>query len=296
MDYPKPVSYIIGRSGLCLCLALACACSKSGGSPGAASQTSHATSQATRTVKMSGAIHIPVLLLEAGFPDSALDQRREALVVLAGGVDEPPQGTTGFEVTSDGRYLVSDPVRKRIAIYDSSGTYKGEWAVGFPVDSIAEAGNGLYLLHPSDSSKDRFFDIQGKEHEAPGVTPAPALVARLTEAGLGVLDGRKSGGPLNISMGDSSLRLISLQPLGSAPDGSVYVALEVTPGGETVTVQKQVREYGAAGNVLAEVTDIPLNYDFPPTDELKVRRDVLYQLEPMKSAIGINRWNMDGGK
>jgi len=271
--------------GICILFASACSGNKS--NPQAASPT-------MRVVKMSGAIHLPVLLLQAGFSDSDLNQRPEALVVIAGGSDEPPQGPTGFELMGDGRYLVSDPVRKRVAVYDSSGAYQGEWRVGFPVESIAEDGKEVFRLHPSDSGGDRFFDGQGKERSAPESTQeVQPLSTRLAGPGLGILEGRKSGGPLNIPVDNNSLRLVSLQPLGSAANGAVYVALEVSPGGETLVIQKQVREYDAGGNVLTEVSDIPLNYDIFPADELKVRQGVLYQLAPYKSEIGINRWKLD---
>ncbi len=272
----------------CALFLLAC----SGGQSGA--KKTDSASGTTRAVALTSTIRIPVLLLENGFPESALADKREALAVIAGGPDELPQGPTGFELTTDGRILVSDPVRRRVAVFDATGGFRGEWPVGFPVESIALSANGIFRLRPSDSSPDRFYDSQGHEQGVETSIPeTQPLIARLSSPTLGVVEGRPSGGPLQIAFESGTLRLISVDALGAAPNGGVYVALEVTPGGDTIAVQKQVRKYGADGKVQAEVTDIPLNYDFAPVDELKVRRGVLYQLEPAKSEIKINRWNLD---
>lgn len=270
---------------VCALFGLAC----SGGA-----QKGEKASGPARAVPLANTLHFPVLLLANGFADTALAEKRDALAVIAGGPDELPQGPTGFELTADGRYLVSDPVRRRVAIFDAAGVYRGEWAVGFPVESIAQSGNGIFRLRPSDSSTDRFYDAQGQERGVETAIPeTQPLVARLSSPSLGVVEGRASGGPLQIAFESGALRLISVDALGSAPNGGVYVALELTPGGDTIEVQKQVRKYGSDGRVQAEVTDIPLKYDFPPVDELKVRRGVLYQLEPAKSEIRMNRWNLE---
>ena len=301
LNYFRPLA----GTFLAACISLVCACSGANKSaPQAASQgtrdlpaadsSSTQTSGATREAPMSGAIHLPVLLLEGAVSEAALKAKPEALAVTAGGPDDLPEGPAGFEVMSDGRLLVADPLRNRIAIYDASGTYKGEWQVGFPVGSIAQAGSDLFRLRSLDSDSERFFDSQGHEQTAPpSGSGAPQLTARLNGPNGGTMEGRQTGGPLTISFENGTMRLISIQPLGSAPNGAVYVALEATPGGDTISVRKQVREYAANGRQVAEVSDIPLTYDFPPTDELKVRRGVLYQLAPGKAEIRINRWSLD---
>jgi hypothetical protein len=252
------------------------------------------TDATRRTEAVGATIRFPVLLVEAGAPDSVLAQRPEALAVLAGGPDEPPQGPTGFELSAKDGYLISDPARKRVALFDAKGGYLGQWPVGFPVESITVTSNDSYRLHPSDSSPDRYVDGEGRPRVASDIgSEGPRLEARLTGPTAAVIQGRPSGGPLNVTFESGSLRLISIEPLGIAPNGTSYVALEVSGGGEVVNVQKLVRAYSPAGKLTSEVTNIPLDYEFAPVDELKVRRGVLYQLSPRKTEIRINRWSVE---
>jgi hypothetical protein len=266
---------------------LASGCSGSGSKNGESAATPRKTDASPTTIR------IPVLLLTGDTSASALAQKPEALAVLAGGPDEPPQGPTGFEVSAGNGYLVSDPVRKRVALFDAKGAYTGEWLVGFPVETITATSNGSYRLHPSDSSADRYVDAEGRPRDAlqAGSEGSP-LIAKLLSPTAGVVEGRPSGGPLNVAFESGSLRLISIEPLGIAPNGASYVALEASGGGEAVSVQKIVRAYSPAGQVTAEIDNIPLDYEFAPADELKVRRGVLYQLWPSKTEIRINRWSI----
>ena len=86
--------WTVSAVAACALFLLAC----SGGQSGA--KKTDSASGTTRAVALTSTIRIPVLLLQNGFPESALADKREALAVIAGGPDELPQGPTGFELTT----------------------------------------------------------------------------------------------------------------------------------------------------------------------------------------------------
>ena len=81
--------------------------------------------------------------------------------------------------------------------------------------------------------------------------------------------------------------------LAMASSSGSYVALESTAGGDSVDVTKSVRRYSAEGRLIAETTDLPLDYFVRPTDEIRVRDGAVYQLMTTMSEVRINVWDMN---
>jgi hypothetical protein len=85
--------------------------------------------------------------------------------------------------------------------------------------------------------------------------------------------------------------LASVQALQRDSDGTWYVALEVMEE-DLDTVQKVIRKYARNGNMLAEIHGIPTDYCYAPVVDFRVRRGVVYQMEPLAGELRINAWNL----
>jgi hypothetical protein len=251
-----------------------------------------ASPESPRDVALSATIRLPVVLLERNLSGSNIQSRPDALAVITGGPDEPPQGPGSFAVMDDGAYLVADPVRKRMAVYDSDGRYRSQWTLGFAADSVTHLSNGAFRIRESVSGEARLYDSGGKLNTQTPPAEQP-LEARLAGPNEGVITGRQSAKPLSVKFESGAVHLISLEPLASGPDGAVYVALEVSPGGDAIEISKRVRKYAPDGTLVSEVPDIPLDYYFAPNDELRVEKGVLYQMAPSRTEIRMNRWDMN---
>src|SRR5215467_7949604 len=83
-----------------------------------------------RSVSLARVIRIPVRTLVT--PEVAAQSGHETndLIVSAAAPDEPPEGPDGFDVLEDGSVAITDPFRKRIAIFDSAGKFRQEWNIG----------------------------------------------------------------------------------------------------------------------------------------------------------------------
>ena len=96
---------------------------------------------------------------------------------------------------------------------------------------------------------------------------------------------------MEIKFDKAGLRLLSLQGIALEPPGDAYIALESTAGGDAVDLNKVVRRYAANGRLVSETTSMPLDYVVRPTDEIRVRKGVIYQLMTTKSELQINIWD-----
>src|ERR1017187_378227 len=240
-----------------------------------------------RTVSMTRTARI---LAEALAPDSKPAADPRWLLMSPGGPDELPQGPDGFDVTKDGNYLITDPLRKRIAMVRPDGGYLSEWPVGFAADSITVAPDESVQIREASTGEIHVFDLEGREHPGPAVS-IPTVQARLAGPNRGFVD-RLKGGPLEIRFEKPGLTLISLQAVSSDPAGDTYVAVEATPGGDTVEISKSIRRYSADSRLLAETSSLPLEYYVRPVNEIRVRKDVVYQLMTTSSEVRINVWDM----
>lgn len=271
-------------------LVLSCALLASGSVSGAP------TPQATvREISLTRVIRIPVTVLGAQGAAPAAQGSTATLMVSTGGQDELPEGPSGFDVLDDGTFVIADPLRSRIVLFDSQGAFRQEWNIGFAADSITAIPNGLVLVREASTGQLHVFSREGQPRPGERAElPAPAE-ARLLSATTGTVTrpaaGGARGGPLAIQFDTAGMRLLSLQSIGTDGEGNSYVALEVTKGGEAIEVSKYVRKYTADGKLASEIADLPLDYYVPPVDELRVHNGIVYQLMTTNSEVRINMWD-----
>jgi hypothetical protein len=85
--------------------------------------------------------------------------------------------------------------------------------------------------------------------------------------------------------------MVSLEKLGTDSRGRIYAALETASRDDEVAVEKLVRKYGKDGTLLAEISDVPLDYFVAPLREFRLRGTSLYQLLPKRGDVQINVWD-----
>jgi hypothetical protein len=249
-------------------------------------------SSQSRSVGLTRVVRIPttndVEKIASG-PDDA-----GRLTVSLGRQDELPEGPDGFDVTEDGSFLLTDPLRKRIAVFDRNGKYLSEWQVGFAADSVTIVSDNRVQVREAKSGELHLFDLQGKPAGG-NPSPAEAAEARLTGDGSGIVNWRPSsglpGGPMEVKFEQAGMRLLSLEGIALEPPGDAYVAVESTAGGDAVDLYKIVRRYSPDGRVIRETTALPLDYVVRPTDEIRVRKGVIYQLMTTRPEVQINVWD-----
>lgn len=232
-------------------------------------------------VPITRTVRIPVTTDPSG--DSA------KLAITPESADELAEGPEGFDVLNDGAFLITDPVRRRIAVFNADGTYRTEWPIGFRADSITLLPDGSAAIHDAAAGTLQRFSAAG----APtGSAPAPENPsARVISPNAGTV--ARAGGPvLEVSVATPGRRLLSLQSIGADSAGNTYVALETTEGGGEIAVAKAARVYSRDGRLQAETTDLPLDYYVRPVDELRVLRGSVYQLQPTQSEVRINIWEL----
>src|SRR5882672_242332 len=64
-------------------------------------------------------IRIPVHMQNAQEKEEAAGADPSDLMVSPGAAEEPPEGPTAFDVLADGSFLISDPLRHRISVFDA---------------------------------------------------------------------------------------------------------------------------------------------------------------------------------
>lgn len=248
-------------------------------------QTGQETS--VRTIPLSRTVRIPLTTM-----NPAARQDSNKLSVSEAGTDELPEGPAAFDVFEDGSLLIADPLNQRLALFSSRGDYQKEFKIGFAADDVTIMPGGLILVREASTGENHLIDREGSPRPQEGTAPPPPAEAKLLTEKTGAVM-RPGGGLLQVRFEKAGLRLLSIQSLATDQEGSTFVALEATSGGETVDVSKYVQKYAASGKLVSEVANIPLDYYVIPVDELKVRKGVLYQLRSTPSEIQINEWEVN---
>lgn len=252
-----------------------------------------------RRIALTRTLKLPVRVLQAAGDSSAAARDSAALLVWPGATDEPPEGPAGFDVFDDGRVLVADPLQKRLAMFDPQGKFERSWEIGFAADSVRVTKDGSVLVREQTTGGLRAYDREGKIR-AGALPTVPALPTALVQpggragqlvSGVGQVTSYRG---FDVHYDQPGSALLSLEPLAIDPDRGTYVALEVSApatDGEAINLNKMIRQYAVQGTLISETSAIPLDYYVLPTDELRVRKGVVYQLMTTRNEVQIHEWD-----
>jgi hypothetical protein len=221
-------------------------------------------------------------------------------MIAPGAEDERPEGPDSFDVLEDGSLLVTDPIRNRIAIFDSQGRFRQTWKIGFAADSVTSFANGSTLVREARTGQSHVFSREGRPLPTEHLVLPELGEARMLGVNRGMVMrpavGNSHGGSLAIQFDRPGSALVSLEILAIDPEGNTYVALESTVSGreaDEVNVNKYVRKYAVDGKLVSEIADIALDYYVTPIDELRVHRGIVYQLLTTNTEVRIDVWDMN---
>lgn len=250
-------------------------------------------------ISMSRTIRVPVQMLSTLTKDT-FREHLEALTLSEGGEDELPQGPQSFGVLHNGSFVIADPLQRRVVFYDSLGQYLEAWEIGFPVSRVTWRENDYLEVIKATTGDTLLMDDTGQLYpsnlRARSVLPQANLgETKLLGLNRGVISRPRTRGQepgiLEINFKSDSTRMISLQDLGMDTGGNTFVAMETTHGKDTIDIIKYIRKYSADGKILCQINDIPFDYYVHPEDEFRIKKGLVYQMQPKQSELRINVWN-----
>jgi len=255
--------------------------------------------QQVRKIQLTRAVRIPVIKA-SGTDNSggARGQDSTSMAIWPGATDELAEGPCGFDVLDDGSLLITDPISRRVLMYDAQGKFRRVWDVGFAPDSITVTSEGLVLVREASTGQIHVFDREGKARSGGEVKPPVQPQARVLTGKTGTVSSMSrsglAGGSIAVRFDEPGSELLSLESLGTDPDRGTFVALEAAThekGDDAINVKKSVRRYALDGRLVSEISDIPLDYYVVPVDELRVHKGVVYQLMTTSTEVRINEWD-----
>lgn len=226
------------------------------------------------------------------------------LTMTEGGDDELPEGPTSFDVLPDGGFVIADPLRQRIAFYDSTGKFISDLLIYFSAErlrvlpdkslSIVRYQTGERFIFGVDSSG-RYAAPRLATDRDPDLDATDAGVVKLESGSLATVNARPGPGietaPVALRFEALGESMVSVRRLGTDARQRTYCAIEAAFPGQRVDVRKIIRKYSAQSESLVELMDIPLDYFVHPVDEFRIREGMVYQLMPKASEVRINIWN-----
>src|SRR5215472_11292459 len=105
--------------------------------------------------------------------DPAQVSNKTALTLSSAAADELVEGPTGFDVMSDGGFLVTDPLRERLVSYDSQGAFRWDLPIQYRAETVRILDNGdLETVNAIDSA--RYIHVRDARGNFGPPQPAPA--------------------------------------------------------------------------------------------------------------------------
>src|SRR5262249_8561354 len=250
-------------------------------------------SGAVRTIARSRDVHIPFTILAPLNKDENTGKSLDTLLVSEGGSDELPEGPAGFDVFEDGSFLIADPLRQSLAVFDPKGKFLRALNIGFAADDVTITGHDSIQVRQANTGDVYAVDRAGRPSRKERGQEPETRKAHLLSGTSGEVEKRTPGGvPVKITFNKPGLRLLSIESLATDDEGNTYVALEATASGPVVDVRKYIRKCSADGKPVYEISDIPLDYYVRPVDEFRLRKGILYHMAPARSELQINEWDM----
>jgi hypothetical protein len=254
-----------------------------------------------RRIPITRTIRIPVIkLADSTEPSDAAKKTMKELAIWPGGNDEPPEGPTGFDIFEDGSLIVTDPLLRRLNLYSPQGNFRSAWNLEFAPDSVTVTKEGWINVRDAKTGQFHTLDHDGRPKADGIILPAPSRFSKILSSTSGIISTSPSGvnspGSIAVSFVDEGSALMSLELLENDTPGGTFVALEASApeiGGGGINLKKIIRRYSPSGALLAQSSDIPLDYYVLPVDELRVHKGIVYQLSTTSSEVRINEWDIN---
>ncbi len=260
-------------------------------------------------------VELPTRILQS---DEFIDTYGEnELVILDGGEDELPIGPQGFDVLDGGGFVVADPLRSRLAFFDSTGTYLASCRLELPAMSVTRVGNQFEVRDLKSGKWYRARLLEGEVGSECIVEDAPegSVGVRAAEEGgdatlnrslpnTGTIDwtvgSRADRTPLQVTWESDTTNMVSLQGIGPVAgstralgDELMVVAVEAARSAETIQLTKEIQVYDTSNRLVASVPNLSIDYLIAPVNEFRVHGTRLYQFYPKREGIRINVWSLD---
>lgn len=253
-----------------------------------------ASAQLPDSVYLVSTITLPTVALGG----DAVDQALSLLGATQGGEDELPRAPQSFDVLLGGIVVVADPLRRRLAYFDSDGTYLDQTALPFSPRRVRRTAD---FLEVEDASTGRYFRVDELGNAL--LSPGGQAPGRAADDAVAVLDretgrsgqvswpGRSDSPPLEVTLAEELGRMVSLRGIDVGQVG-MFVALESAPDEDLGEVEMRVRVYDAEGVLTAELETADEDYLVHPVDEFRIVGDLMYRLIPLAGGIKIETWQV----
>jgi len=238
-------------------------------------------------------------------PDSASDKTELTLSMAA--IDELPEGPTGFDVMSDGGFLITDPLRARLVSYNSQGAFRWDLPIQYRAETVRILVSGdLEIVNAIDSK--RYLHVRDAQGNfgPPQLVAAGQVSAAQAEAGTSRLinaahgsvtdfpGSGPPGSPIEVFFEAPGRRMVSLRRLGKDAQGNSYVALESAADSSSIDVQTIIRKYAPDGREIGETAGILSDSIVQLVEEFRERAGILYQMVTHATEVRIQVWDTNG--
>lgn len=235
-------------------------------------------------------VRIAALLIEPGAP--LADKAAVHLPSMTKAAeDHLPRGPAAFEIGSKGELILADPLRNRLVIFDSKGSFQREIAVGFAVDRIRETASGEYTVRRATTGA-TYLLRKGKPPAPLSAPKSTVSVATRTASGLTIEHAGKP--PIRIEPKPGE-RLLSAVVLDVDELGSTHVLVESAPASKSsiVGARRSVQRFNREGSVVSALDDISGEQFIPSDHDVIVRRGRVYQLLTRSGEIVLKSWAVE---
>jgi hypothetical protein len=222
------------------------------------------------------------------------------LVLRLGAEDILPTGPLSFDVDPHGTSYVSDSEGRKILAFDDKGSVRKSLPLPFQPGRILIQNDDSFFLVDAVTGKQYELDSNGSgAHE---LINGDNIEAGAPQTALKILSTdsfsacEKTGSPSPLctyKFSYSGKELVGLSFLGSLSDHhGVCFDLQVAEHNRPATVLRFVAIYDEHGSLITTIGPLFNGYDYPLTDDLRVRNDRLYQLRISDKHVYMDRWSL----
>ena len=233
-------------------------------------------------------VSVPTRTIMFPFVEQFDENVLSRLLVRKGGEDELPDGPEGFVVhpgplrlaadTLQGNtpgsmvtysgpfFIITDPLRNRLAHFDSTGKYLGETNLGFRPRKLVLHDGVIVVQNALTDKQYRVIDFESVV-EVSEISKQPAVFFDDATRRSFTISGPDAQGqrPLSIDVDEAFQPVSSVSVWPSSVAGELLIALESLRKGRGISVETSMQLYAETGNLLKEWRYVKRDTYIPPT-------------------------------